>query len=95
MTRCKLGQLQLTKYLIKVSHNDARNLNAICMIDEQCHFVKAFCVLLVFDSYNIEFLARIPEINATLKTFVHTLVKEEIRDKFIGREAYKILKVRQ
>ena len=63
--------------------------------DEQCHHVKAFCVLLVFDSYNREFMARTPEINATLKTFVHTLVKEEVRDKFVGREAYKILKLRQ
>ena len=50
---------------------------------------------MVFDSYNIEYLSRMPEINATLKNFVHTLVKEEVRDKFIGKEAFKILKVRQ
>ena len=37
---------------------------------------------------------RIPEMNATLKTFVHTLVKEEKREQFIGREIYKILKLR-
>ena len=49
---------------------------------------------MVFDSYNIEYLSRMPEINATLKNFVHTLVKEEVRDKFIGKEAFKILKVR-
>ena len=55
----------------------------------------AFCVLLVFDSYNIEFQARVPEINATLKNFVHTLVKEEVRDKFVSKETYRILKVRQ
>lgn len=28
----------------------------------------------------------------TLKLFVHTLVKEEVRDCFIGREAFYILK---
>ena len=50
---------------------------------------------MVFDSYNIEYLSRVPEINATLKNFVFTLVKEEVRDRFIGKEAYKILKIRQ
>ena len=55
----------------------------------------SFCVLMVFDSYNIEYLSRVPEINATLKNFVFTLVKEEVRDRFIGKEAYKILKIRQ
>ena len=37
---------------------------------------------------------RIPEISETLKTFVQALVKEEVRDKFVGREAYKILKIK-
>ena len=38
---------------------------------------------------------RIPEINETLKAFVQVLVKEEVRDKFVGREAYKILTLRK
>jgi hypothetical protein len=39
-------------------------------------------------------VARLPEIYATLRTFVHALVKEELRDGFIGREAVNVLKTK-
>ena len=39
-------------------------------------------------------VARLPELKETLKTFVHTLVQEELRDRFIGRETMKIIKAK-
>lgn len=48
------------------------------------------------DSYKPELsVARLPELRDTLKSFVHTLVQEELRDRFIGREAVKILRAKQ
>ena len=39
-------------------------------------------------------VARLPELRDTLKTFVHILVQEELRDRFLGREAMKILRAK-
>ena len=51
--------------------------------------------MFVLDSYKPGVArARLPELRETLKTFVHTLVQEELRDRFIGREAMKILKAK-
>ena len=51
--------------------------------------------MIVLDSYKPDLaVARLPELRDTLKTFVHILVQEELRDRFIGREAMKILRTK-
>jgi hypothetical protein len=46
----------------------------------------------VLDSYQTIEEGMLDRMKQTLKLFVHTLVKEEVRDFFIGREAFRILK---
>ena len=52
-------------------------------------------MVIVLDSYKPDLaVARLPELRDTLKTFVHIMVQEELRDRFIGREAMKILRAK-
>ncbi len=54
--------------------------------------IKAFCVVFVIESYAIMSIQQEERVKATLKLFVHTLVKEEVRDNFIGKESFRLLK---
>jgi threonyl-tRNA synthetase len=56
--------------------------------------IRSFCVTLVFDSFNRAVISRIPEICSVLKQFVFVLAKEELRQQFVGREAYKIINLK-
>lgn len=52
------------------------------------HDVQAFSVVFVLDSYKPGLaVARLPELRETLQAFVRILVQEELRDRFVGREA--------
>ena len=52
-------------------------------------------MVLVLDSYKPALaVARLPELRATLRTFLHKLVQEELRDRFIGRETMTIIRTK-
>lgn len=72
------------KQMIKIIHKHAE--------PSKQFEIRAFCIVFVFDSYQV-----IPiEIQKSiLKLFVHTLVKEEVRDSYVGRQAYLALNKEQ
>jgi hypothetical protein len=54
--------------------------------------IRAFCVIFALDSYQSISQSTESRLKSILRLFTHTLIKEEFRSNFIGREAQKLIK---
>lgn len=54
--------------------------------------IRAFCIIFVVDAYQTIPVSDMDRMTSVLKLFVHTLVKEEIRDCFVSKQHPKITK---